>query len=274
MMENFHLGKLNLKTIAIRVRDRDGMIHFYRDIIGLHLLREENELAILGYKDPARELLWLEESPRADEHYGEIKKMQRFSLVVPNIEELANVYYRAEKENYPLKSALQAEDEKGLLFEDPEGNEIEIFYAPSNERSTAEPVELDFASLLEKATKREKLHEAYFDKIHLNVSDVVKQQAFLADILGLEVHDESSEELLLNRGEFNVGLTSATGGTIDLPTDQVLGLDFLQFIVSKENLLALIDHLTAKKLAFFCDKKQSLITLYDIAGIEWWFVLK
>lgn len=56
-MENFHLGKLSLKTIAIRVRDRDGMIHFYRDIIGLHLLREENELAILGYKDPASELL-------------------------------------------------------------------------------------------------------------------------------------------------------------------------------------------------------------------------
>ena len=57
-MENFHLGKLSLKTIAIRVRDRDGMIHFYRDIIGLHLLREENELAILGYKDPASDFGW------------------------------------------------------------------------------------------------------------------------------------------------------------------------------------------------------------------------
>ena len=104
-MGNFQLGKLNLKTIAIRVRDRDAMINFYRDIIGLHLLREENELAILGYKDPASELLWLEESPRANEHRGEIKKMQRVSLVVPNIEELANVYYRAEKEEYPIKSA-------------------------------------------------------------------------------------------------------------------------------------------------------------------------
>ena len=273
-MGNFHLGKLNLKTIAIRVRDRDGMIHFYRDIIGLHLLREENELAILGYKDPASELLWLEESPRADEHRGEIKKMQRFSLVVPNVEELANVYYRAEKEDYPVKSALQADDEKGLLFEDPEGNEIEIFYAPSKERSTSEPIKIDFAELSKKATKREKIHGAYFDKIHLNVSDMNKQQAFLAEILGLEVHDESDEEILLNRGEFNVGLSAATGGTIDLPTDKVLGLDFLQFIVSKDKLLELSEHLSGKQLNFFCDKKKSLITLYDAAGIEWWFVLK
>ncbi|MGX7205140.1 VOC family protein [Enterococcus pingfangensis] len=273
-MGNFHLGELNLKTIAIRVRDRDGMIHFYRDIIGLHLLREENELAILGYKDPASELLWLEESPRADEHRGEIKKMQRVSLVVPNIEELANVYYRAEKEEYPVKSALQADEEKGLLFEDPEGNEIEIFYAPSKERSLAEPVKLDFTELLKKTTKREKIHEAYFDKIHLNVSNVNKQKAFLADILGLTVYDESEEELVLNRGEFNVGLTTATGGTIDLPTDKVLGLDFLQFRVSKEKLSELRDLLTKEKRDCFCDKKNSLITLYDAAGIEWWFVLK
>lgn len=273
-MGNFHLGKLDLKTIAIRVRDRDGMIHFYRDIIGLHLLREENELAILGYKDPASELLWLEESPRADEHRGEIKKMQRFSLVVPNEKELANVYYRAEKENYPVKSALSAEEEKGLLFEDPEGNEIEIFYGPSKKRSTSTPFDLDAKKLSELATEEEKIHGAFFDKIHLNVSDLKKQEAFLADILGLQVHNENDEELLLNRGEFNVGLTTATGGTIDLPTDKVLGLDFLQFSVSKENLLELSEHLQAEKSAFFCDKKQSLITIYDAAGIEWWFVVK
>lgn len=273
-MENFHLGKLSLKTIAIRVRDRDGMIHFYRDIIGLHLLREENELAILGYKDPANELLWLEESPRADEHRGEIKKMQRVSLVVPNEEELANVYYRAKEENYPVKSALQADDEKGLLFEDPEGNEIEIFFAPSKERSTSEPVELDFNELAKKATKREKIHGAYFDKLHLNVSDLSKQQSFLADILGLKVHDESEEELLLNRGDFNVGLTTANGGTIDLPTDKVLGLDFLQFKVSKTKLIELSQHLSSEQFDYFIDKKKSLITIYDAAGIEWWFVLK
>ncbi|MGK0740242.1 hypothetical protein ACSFCT_26525, partial [Yokenella regensburgei] len=93
--------------------------------------------------------------------------------------------------------------------------------------------------------------EAYFDKIHLNVSDLNKQQAFLKNILGLTVYDESEEELLLNRGEFNVGLTNATGGTIDLPTDKVLGLDFLQFKVSKENLLELIHHLTEEQLEFF-----------------------
>lgn len=101
-----------------------------------------------------------------------------------------------------------------------------------------------------------------------------KQQAFLADILGLKVHDESEEELVLNRGDFNIGLTSAIGGTIDLPTDKVLGLDFLQFKVSKVKLLELSKHLSNKEFDYFMDQKKSLITIYDTAGIEWWFVLK
>ena len=131
-----------------------------------------------------------------------------------------------------------------------------------------------FNELAKKATKREKIHGAYFDKLHLNVSDLNKQQSFLADILGLQVHDESEEELLLNRGDFNVGLTTANGGAIDLPTDKVLGLDFLQFKVSKTKLLELSQHLSNKQFNYFIDKKKSLITVYDAAGIEWWFVLK
>ncbi|GCF95140.1 extradiol dioxygenase [Enterococcus florum] len=267
----FDLGVLTLKTIAIRVKNRDLMIHFYRDIVGFHLLREENELAILGYKDPATELLWLEESPRAEEYSGEIKKLQRFSLVVPNIEELANVLYRANKENYPIKDALQAEGEKGLLIEDPEGNEIEIFYGPSKDRSTVKPEAFSLDSLLKKATKREKVHHSYFDKIHLNVSDVEKEQQFLSDVLGLRTYDEKNDVRVLNRGDFNVGLSYASGGTIDLPTDKVLGLDFIRFQVTKAKLAKLLAHLEENDKEYYVDKKQTMITIYDAIGIEWWF---
>lgn len=272
-MGTFNLDQSSLKTIAIRVKDREAMIHFYRDIIGFHLIREENELAILGYKEPETEFLWLEESPRAEEHIGEIKKMQRFSLVVPNEEELANVWYRAQKFKYPLADALVAEDDKGLLFADPEGNEIEVFFGASKERSEVEPRSFDLDELLKKATKKEKLHGAYFDKLHLNVSDPAKQIDFINNTLGIATHEEKNGLLELNRGNFVVGLSQATGGTIELPTDKVLGLDFLMFKVSQPTLEKLAEHLSAIQYEHFIDKKRSIITVYDAIGIEWWFVL-
>lgn len=273
-MGKFNLGNLALKTIAVRVKDRDLMIHFYRDIIGFHLLREENELAILGYKEPMTELLWLEESPRAEDYKGEIKKMQRFSLAVPNEEELANVVYRAQKNDYQINSALKTEKEKGILLIDPEGNEIEVFYAPDENSSTEEANTFNVDSLAAKSTQKEKIHQSYFGRVHLNVSDLAKEEAFLSEILGLKVQEESGHLRILNRGDFHVGLSQASGGTIDKPTDKVLGLDFLQFIVTKEDLLALIDHLNENNKEFFVDQKQSLITIYDSVGIEWWFVSK
>lgn len=271
-LEKFDLGELSLKTIAIRVKNRDLLIHFYRDIIGFHLLREENELAILGYKEPYREILWLEESPRAEEHFGEVKRLARISLVVPNEEELANVYARIKKNDYEVKSALASGEEKGLLVEDPEGNQLEIFYAPSKERSTAEIIQVDFEKLLKKATNKEKIHEAYFDKVHLNVNNLAQQEKFLEEVLGLKTQTETDKVVALNRGDFNVGLSEVEGGVIDLPTDKVLGLDFLQFKISQEDLIALIANLEKEEREFFADKKQTLVTIYDPIGIEWWFV--
>ena len=58
---DFRLGEeTRVETVAIRVKDRDAMIAFYRDIIGFTLKREENELAIMGNQKAEDESLWLE----------------------------------------------------------------------------------------------------------------------------------------------------------------------------------------------------------------------
>ena len=60
-MTDFVLGKsTKLRTIAIRVKDRDKAIAFYRDVLGFDLKREENELAIFGFKGAEGEVIWLE----------------------------------------------------------------------------------------------------------------------------------------------------------------------------------------------------------------------
>ncbi|MEX1550718.1 VOC family protein [Enterococcus sp. C50] len=273
-MKDFKLGATTyLKSVAIRVKDRDKMIAFYKDTVGFDLKREENELAIFGTQDSDSEMLLLEESPRANNHTGEIKKLSRFSLVIPSVEEMADMLCRIRKTNYPIKDALEDQARMGILLVDPEGNELEIYYEEKNVEK-AEPEVMDQEALLRKSEEKfTKLTSgAYFEKIHLNVSDLAKERQFLSHVLGLKVHNEENGLHVLNEGDFHVGLNQAVGGTIDLPTDEVLGLDFLKFVVTPENMETLIEHLQAENLDFFVDKKKSVITVYDAIGIEWWFV--
>ncbi|GEK37271.1 extradiol dioxygenase [Enterococcus thailandicus] len=273
-MKDFKLGATTyLKSVAIRVKDRDKMIAFYKDTVGFDLKREENELAIFGTQDSDSEMLLLEESPRANNHTGEIKKLSRFSLVIPSVEEMADMLCRIRKTNYPIKDALEDQARMGILLVDPESNELEIYYEEKNAEK-AEPEVMDQEALLRKSEEKfTKLTSgAYFEKIHLNVSDLAKERQFLSHVLGLKVHNEENGLHVLNEGDFHVGLNQAVGGTIDLPTDEVLGLDFLKFVVTPENMETLIEHLQAENLDFFVDKKKSVITVYDAIGIEWWFV--
>lgn len=276
-MSEFKLsGATRLVTVAMRIKNREKMIHFYRDVVGFSLKREENELAIFGTVEKENELLWLEESPNAAEHTGEIKKLQRLCLVIPTEDEMGDILKRIKDNDYPIEDSLYDDGPMGILLVDPEGNQIEIYYGAECGNQIKDPEPLDHAKLLDKAQGvHQKLSEAViFDKIHMNTSNLTEETAFLSDVLGLQVKDESGGIHVLNDGNFHVGLLEGHGGTLDLKTDDVLGLDFLKFQVAEADIASLEAHLTAIDQEFFIDKKKSIITVYDPAGIEWWFVKK
>lgn len=269
---DFRLGEeTRVETVAIRVKDRDAMIAFYRDIIGFTLKREENELAIMGNQEAGDESLWLEESPRAEAFFGEEKKLQRISLVIPTEAELADLAKRIRSHEYPIVDALWDQGVMGILLNDPEGNQIEVYHGQTPAvQMTPEPLVYD--KLVAKATGAypSLSQEVHFDKIHLNTAQLAEEEAFLRN-LGFCIKDETSGIHVLNEGRFHVGLTAAAGGTVEMKTDDVLGLDFLKFHVSEADLQNLIQHLQASEWPFYMDKKQSIVTVYDPTGIEWWF---
>ena len=269
-MTDFVLGKsTKLRTIAIRVKDRDKAIAFYRDVLGFDLKREENELAILGFKGAEGEVIWLEESPRANDHFGEIKKMQRIRLTVASLEELAVICKKAKEQSATFEESIFEGSQIAVVLADPEENRIEVFYEGTQETDLSKTLE----ALIEAAPSEVVLlsSKARFNQIHLNVSDVAKERDFLEELLGLTTK-EADGFLHLNEDDFQVGLIEGQGGTIDLPTHEVLGLDFLKIAIDKEDLLTLEAHLTDSKQEFFIDKKKNLLTTYDTIGIEWWFV--
>lgn len=274
-MKVFDLGSTTyLKSIAIRVKDRDKMIEFYRDTIGFDLKREENELAIFGTVENDSEMLLLEESPRANDHFGEIKKLNRFSLIIPTLEEMADVLYRIRQTNQTIEEALESDGRIGILLKDPEDNMLEIYHEETHTSQEQAVEQLDQEALLRQSNERFKKLSAgtYFQKVHLNVLDMEKEREFLSELLGLTVHKEEEKEFILNKGDFHVGLTQAESPVIALPTDEILGLDFLKFVVDPESMQRLIAHLNTETIDFYIDKKQKVLTLYDAIGIEWWFV--
>lgn len=274
-MKVFDLGSTTyLKSIAIRVKDRDKMIEFYKDTIGFDLKREENELAIFGTVENDSEMLLLEESPRANDHFGEIKKLNRFSLIIPTLEEMADVLYRIRQTNQTIEEALESDGRIGILLKDPEGNMLEIYHEAAHTSQQQAVGQLDQEALLRESNERfTKLSAGtYFQKVHLNVLDMEKEREFLSELLGLTVHKEEEKEFILNKGDFHVGLTQSESPVIALPTDEILGLDFLKFVVDPESMQRLIAHLNTETIDFYIDKKQKVLTLYDAIGIEWWFV--
>ncbi|MDN6639461.1 MAG: VOC family protein [Tetragenococcus sp.] len=256
-------------TIAIRVKDRDKMIDFYQGLIGFALKQEENTLAIMGVKEKEAQHLWLEESPRAEEYFGEMKKLQQATLTVSSVEELSDLYQRLKEASYPIVQTSY--DEKArIVVDDPEKNRLEVV-ATIGEKEVKNDEQLlalatgKFAALSKYAS---------FQGVHLNVTESQKEEKFLQNILGFYLGKKEATSEASAQENFGVTLHTSNSQAIDMGSDDVLGLEIIRFIVTDEVLTALEQHLAEEEQAFYIDKKKTLLTVYDPVGIEWWFVRK
>lgn len=254
-MSSFALGKTaKLETITIRVKDRDKMIAFYQEIIGFALKQEENALAIMGVKESPKEQLWLEESPRAHTHFGQIKKLGSYTIEVTSIAELASLYCRVLKNESPVIDLVFENEKIELTLLDPEENQLIV----SVEQKGA-GIETPEALLEENTEGTCLAPETKITSLRLNVPSKVAALTFFKEILGLDL-----EAPLLS-------VVDTKGEQFMTAEDEVLGLDFLKFDIEEADLLALEAHLIKKAQAFYIDKKKSILTIFDPIGVEWWF---
>lgn len=272
-MTTFSWGKTTrLISLAIRVKDRDKMIEFYR-ILGFSLKREENELAIMGTQKKGSELLLLEESPRANAYEGEIRKLYQATLLVSGEEELGQIRARLQKAEIPVIKELSEEDRVGFVISDPEGNVLAVCYKPSENAVITDRVRDEASS---KDTEEELCAvlspDVYFDRIKLNVLDMDAERAFLQDIVGFTFENETMAYEHLEQGRFEVDLHKTSGKVLSMATYQVHGLDFLRFTVGQADFDAFVSHLNDIHQEHYVDGKKSIITIYGPVGVEWWFV--
>lgn len=262
-MSSFILGSTALlETLTIRVKNRNNMIQFYQGILGFKLKQEENALAIMGTTDNQDEQIWLEESPRAREHFGETKKLVNYTIEISNVDELASVYQRLLKAEHAVSAVEVTPENITIRLVDPEHNQL-ILTTKQGEVAIGSADDFGKQGQIETVLSG----DTRVKGLTLNVPSEKAALAFFTNVLGFTpsglqtTHEKSLAVAFEESGEENV-MT---------PTHEILGIDFLKFTISEDDLLALEAHLVGLKQEFFIDKKKSILTIYDPIGVEWWF---
>jgi catechol 2,3-dioxygenase len=194
---------------ALRVSELAEMIDFYRDVVGLSLLRHTNTTAILGVEETP--LLVLEHDSDALARHQSGTGLFHNAFRVPSRAALGDAIARI-RERWQLGGASDHGVSEALYLTDPEGNGIEIYRDYPREdwprgddgriRMGTYPLDLD---PVEAAAAGESDLPAGTDvgHVHLEVSSLETFSEFYVDILGFEVQAEVPAALFVGAGGYH-----------------------------------------------------------------------
>lgn len=276
-MEKFNLSKdVYVKTVALRVKDIDKMVNFYKNVLGFILKLEENNLSIFGSQEKNSRLLILEETECSQDKLEPFEKKVCLSLLIPTEEEFNSVLRRITAHNYPISYSRQEGDRISVFLEDPEGNELEVSCQSMVTQyvENTEPIDIEALVQQSNVLYSSLSAGARFDRIKVRVENKSEQHSFYQDVLGMSSEDRQKEKLSINNGDFSVYLADAIKRKSQKATgDEGLGIDFFVLTLEQEaEMKHLKEHLEEQQQEFFVDKKLTILTIYDPSNIEWWFV--
>jgi catechol-2,3-dioxygenase len=122
--------------IATSTRDPHGLAEFYRDLIGLQIVREASN-QIMG------DAVLLSGRPNDEDHelvFVSKPEAIHTAFRVDNIEILKAFYNRARASGIEVPYALDTGVARGFFVQDPDGNAIEIYAALDRRRRETPPL--------------------------------------------------------------------------------------------------------------------------------------
>ena len=201
---------------ALRINDPDEMIPFYRDVVGLGVLRESDATVILGVEDTP--LLVLEVDETALERHRSGAGLFHNAFRVPSREALGDALDRI-REYWRLDGASDHGVSEALYLTDPEGNGVEIYRDfPRDEWPLTEEgsvrigtYPLDFGPIDAAAAGGSKVPAGTdVGHIHLEVSSLEAFRDFYVDTLGFEVQTVVPDAVFVSAGGYHHHLGANT----------------------------------------------------------------
>jgi catechol 2,3-dioxygenase len=202
---------LQIGTVALKVRDLDRLVAFYRDAIGLAVLAQGPGHARLGAGEAT--LLELEHAPAAKPDNPTEAGLYHTAFLQPTRADLARWVIRAARSRLPLTGASDHGVSEAIYLDDPEGNGVEVYRdrRPEDWRwegdlvtMTTEPLDLE---ALAEAAGPDVDHPAAdslrVGHIHLRVGDLGQAEAFYRGIIGLDLTRRRHGAAFMSSGRYH-----------------------------------------------------------------------
>ncbi len=269
----------SLGPVHLTISNLDRSAAFYRDVIGLGLLRREGETALLT-ADGATPLLALSELPGARPRPARATGLYHFAILVPTRLDLARSLRRLVEARYQLQGASEHLVSEALYLADPDGNGIEIYADRPRSawpringllQMATEPLDLeDLLGELERdARPWDGLSpQTRIGHIHLHVADLRQAEGFYRGAIGFDLvlrYGGSATFLSAGGYHHHIGLNTWAGVGAPPPPPEAVGLrDFTIVLPDQGELQHVIGRLRESDIVF--DESGDAITLRDPSG--------
>jgi catechol 2,3-dioxygenase len=203
---------LHIGAVALKVRDLDRLAAFYRDAIGLAVLDQSKDSALLGAGGVP--FVHLEYSPNAKPDDTREAGLYHTAFLMPTRADLARWILHVARNRVQLTGASDHAVSEAFYLDDPEGNGIEVYYDRPAEtwqwtgndlRITTDPLDID--DILREVAPTAGFAGApdgmRIGHVHLRVGDVGRAETFYRDALGLEVTRRRHGASFLSSGRYH-----------------------------------------------------------------------
>lgn len=236
---------------ALRVRDLDMMVGFYRDAIGLAVLDVSAEGAILGVDDVP--LLHLVSRPDSPFESRSEAGLFHIAFLMPTRTDLARWLVHAAFTRIQISGFADHSVSEAIYLDDPEGNGLEIYADRPRERwhwtdnvvtMGTHPLNIDAIVALTDTTRD--TYTTAPDRLrighmHLRVGDIAEARDFYETTLGLDsTRGDNPSSAFLSSGGYHhhlaVNVWNSAGAGMRDPN--ATGLDWFSLHVEDDALLS------------------------------------
>lgn len=252
-MEAIH-PKTQIGLVSLTVADFGRSLPYYTQNIGLKLLSQDGQVAILGTAE--RSLLELIEQPGATLPRS-TTGLYHFALLVPSRLELARTFKNLVDTETPLGGFSDHSVSEAIYLSDPDGNGIEIYrdrrreeWPMQNGRLQMNTLPLDLQSLIGELNGQSRQWHGLHDgtkmgHIHLHIHNVAEAEQFYCDILGFDrIMRYGPSAAFVSAGGYHhhIGLNTWAGVGAAPPPAGSAGLRYYEIILPTQTALDAVVH--------------------------------
>lgn len=114
--------------VVLRVRDLEASKHFYHNILGMKIANEREDFAVFfRFNDYHHDIAVFKAADDAAPHQKKQVGLAHVALVADSLDTVKAMHQRLKEHEVPIVRLSDHDYTKSVYFEDPDGNEIEIY---------------------------------------------------------------------------------------------------------------------------------------------------